>query len=35
MKPPYHAFLQGGLTFEAGRLGVMTAADMLTAADEI
>lgn len=35
MRAPYRAFLQGGLTFEAGRLGVMTAADMLLSADEI
>ncbi|SHH61725.1 Cystathionine beta-lyase family protein involved in aluminum resistance [Sporobacter termitidis DSM 10068] len=29
MRAPYCAYLQGGLTFEAGRLGIMTAADML------
>jgi cystathionine beta-lyase family protein involved in aluminum resistance len=29
MRPPYTAYLQGGLTYEAGRLGVMTAANML------
>ncbi len=29
MRPPYTAYLQGGLTFEAGRLGVMTAANRL------
>jgi cystathionine beta-lyase family protein involved in aluminum resistance len=29
MREPYCAYLQGGLTFEAGRLGIMTAADML------
>jgi cystathionine beta-lyase family protein involved in aluminum resistance len=25
MKEPYRVFLQGGLTYESGRLGVMTA----------
>jgi cystathionine beta-lyase family protein involved in aluminum resistance len=30
MRPPYPAYLQGGLTFESGRLGIMKAADMLT-----
>ncbi len=25
MRPPYTAFLQGGLTFESGKLGIMTA----------
>ena len=29
MREPYTAYLQGGLTFESGRLGIMTAADML------
>ncbi len=29
MRPPYCAYLQGGLTFEAGRLGIMTAAQNL------
>lgn len=30
MKPPYYAFLQGGLTYESGRLGIMSAiAEML------
>ncbi|MCR4772383.1 MAG: methionine gamma-lyase family protein [Oscillospiraceae bacterium] len=29
MKPPYRAYLQGGLSYEAGRLGIMTAAEML------
>ena len=29
MHPPYRAYLQGGLTFASGRLGIMTAADML------
>lgn len=29
MRPPYCAYLQGGLTFESGKYGVMTAADML------
>ncbi|MBO4330587.1 MAG: methionine gamma-lyase family protein, partial [Oscillospiraceae bacterium] len=30
MKPPYRAYLQGGLSYEAGKLGIMTAAQMLT-----
>jgi cystathionine beta-lyase family protein involved in aluminum resistance len=30
MRTPYCAYLQGGLTFESGRLGIMMAADMLT-----
>ena len=29
MREPYCAYLQGGLTFESGKLGVMMAADML------
>jgi cystathionine beta-lyase family protein involved in aluminum resistance len=29
MRPPYTAYLQGGLTYEAGKIGVMTAANML------
>jgi len=29
MRPPYIAFLQGGLTFESGKLGVMRAAELL------
>ncbi len=29
MREPYWAYLQGGLTFESGKLGVMFAADML------
>lgn len=29
MRPPYSAFLQGGLTFESGKLGVMKAAELL------
>jgi cystathionine beta-lyase family protein involved in aluminum resistance len=29
MREPFCAYLQGGLTFEAGKLGVMLAADML------
>ena len=29
MRAPYTAYLQGGLTFESGRLGVMTAANQL------
>lgn len=27
MRPPYTAFFQGGLTFESGRIGVLSAAD--------
>jgi len=30
IRPPYIAYLQGGLTFEAGKLGVLTAAQELT-----
>ncbi len=30
MRSPYQAYLQGGLTFESGKLGIMKAADMLT-----
>ena len=26
MRPPYTAFFQGGLTFESGRIGVLSAA---------
>lgn len=29
MREPYCVYLQGGLTFESGKLGVMLAADML------
>jgi len=29
MRPPYIAFLQGGLTYESGKLGVMRAAQLL------
>jgi cystathionine beta-lyase family protein involved in aluminum resistance len=29
MKEPYRAYLQGGLTYESGRLGIMRAADSL------
>ncbi len=29
MRPPYSVFLQGGLTFESGKLGVMRAAELL------
>ena len=31
MREPFTAYLQGGLTFESGRLGIMTAADRLLA----
>lgn len=27
MRPPYTAFLQGGLTFESGKLGILSAAE--------
>ena len=27
LRPPYTAFLQGGLTYESGKLGIMSAAD--------
>ena len=30
MREPYCAYLQGGLTYESGKLGVMLAADMLS-----
>jgi cystathionine beta-lyase family protein involved in aluminum resistance len=29
MKEPYRVYLQGGLTFEAGKLGIMRAASLL------
>lgn len=29
MRPPYTAYLQGGLTYESGKLGIMMAADRL------
>jgi cystathionine beta-lyase family protein involved in aluminum resistance len=32
MREPYCVYLQGGLTFESGKLGIMLAADMLRAA---
>lgn len=32
MREPYCAYLQGGLTFESGKLGIQLAADMLTKA---
>jgi cystathionine beta-lyase family protein involved in aluminum resistance len=35
LRPPYTAFLQGGLTFESGRIGILAAADaMLRACGE-
>lgn len=34
MRQPYCVYLQGGLTFESGRLGIMTAADMLRSAGD-
>ena len=33
MRPPYLAYLQGGLTFEAGRLGILQAASNLSATE--
>ena len=29
MRPPYTVYLQGGLTFESGKLGVLLAAEEL------
>ena len=29
MRPPYTAYLQGGLTYESGKLGVMLAVEAL------
>lgn len=34
MRAPYWAYLQGGLTFEMGRLGIMKAADMLLSKED-
>ena len=34
MREPYNVFLQGGLTFESGKVGVMTAASRLGAVDK-
>lgn len=31
MAPPYRAYMQGGLTFESGKLGIMAAADRVLA----
>lgn len=31
MRPPYTAFLQGGLTYESARLGILSAADKVSA----
>ena len=31
MRPPYAVYLQGGLTFESGKLGVMLGAEHLLA----
>ncbi|MBR0303964.1 MAG: methionine gamma-lyase family protein [Clostridia bacterium] len=31
LRPPYTAFLQGGMTFEAGRLGILSAAERCAA----
>ena len=32
MRPPYTVYLQGGLTFESGKLGILLAADKITKA---
>ena len=32
LRPPYTAFFQGGLTFESGRVGVLSAAAQVMAA---
>ncbi len=32
MRPPYIAFLQGGLTYESGKLGILSAAEQVCAA---
>ena len=29
MRPPFTAFIQGGLTYESGKLGIMTAVQSL------
>lgn len=29
MRPPYTVYLQGGLTFESGKLGILLAAQQL------
>ncbi len=34
LRPPYTAFFQGGLTYEAGRLGILMAADAMLSAEE-
>lgn len=34
LRPPYTAFLQGGLTFESGRIGILSAAASVLAARE-
>jgi cystathionine beta-lyase family protein involved in aluminum resistance len=31
MRPPYTAFLQGGMTYEAGKLGILLAAERMLA----
>ncbi len=30
MRPPYRVFMQGGMTYESGKLGILIAADFLT-----
>ena len=34
LRPPYTAFLQGGLTFESGRIGILSAASAVLAAQK-
>ena len=33
MREPYLAFVQGGITYESGKLGIMLAADLLAQED--
>ena len=35
LRPPYTAFFQGGLTYESGRIGVLSAAAAVLAADKL
>ena len=35
MRAPYTAFMQGGLTYESARLGIMAAADKVNAAAQV
>ena len=34
MRPPYTVYLQGGLTFESGRLGILLAVQELLGSDQ-